>query len=354
MEDKISESKKTNRPLPDERYNIELYKKAVRASKEAKKIAEEEKRKKRIKMVFFILCVVLIIGVGVYFLGRLFAPQAEYIEAYEHPLKLDYETVDGEVISPFADYSIDTKISALSAIAFNPVNGDILYEKNSSQRVNIASLTKLISTLVALDTFALDEIITVSRENIPIDLAWQVGLKEGDSITVENILKAMLISSYNDSAYVLANAYPYGGYEGFIKAMNRKAKELRMFSSNFSNPAGIDDPFNYSTAQDVAVLTSVVRKYPEILNIVEIGKVTINWNSKEGIVSKEIMSTNQLYGTNKYMKGLKTGITDLAGQCFAGYFVYPSGNELITIVLNSQDRFSETVLIEKFAREKLK
>ena len=354
MEEKISESRKTNRPLPDERYNIELYKQAVRASKEAKRIAEGEKRKRRIKRDFLILCLVLIIGIGVYFLGRLFVPQAEYIEAHQHPLKLDYETVDGEVIYPFADYSIDTKISAQSAIAFNPVNGDILYEKNSSQRVNIASLTKLISTLVALDTFDLDEVITVSRENIPVDLDWQIGLKEGDSITVENILKAMLISSYNDSAYVLANAYPYGGYEGFIKAMNRKAKELRMFSSNFSNPAGIDDPLNYSTAQDVAVLTSVVRKYPEILNIVEIGKVTINWNSEEGIVSKEIMATNQLHGTNKYMKGLKTGITDLAGQCFAGYFVYPSGNELITVVLNSQDRFSETVLIEKYAREKLK
>ena len=84
------------------------------------------------------------------------------------------------------------------------------------------------------------------------------------------------------------------------------------------------------------------------------GKDTINWSSSEGLVSKEIMTTNQLYGTNKYMRGLKTGITDLAGQCFVGYFVYPSGNELITVVINSQDIFGETVLIEKYAREKLK
>jgi len=354
MEGKFSESKKTNRPLPDERYDIELYKQAVRASKEAKKIAEGEKRKRRIKRDFLILCLVLLVGVGIYFLSRLFVPRVEYIEANQRPLKLDYETIGGEIIYPSFDYNIDTKISAQSSIVFNPINGDILYEKNSLQRVDIASLTKLISVLVALDTFDLDESITVSRDNIPTDLDWQVGLKNGDSITVENVLRAMLISSYNDSAYVLANAYPYGGYEGFIKAMNRKAKELRMFSSNFSNPAGIDDPLNYSTAHDVAILSSVARKYSQILNIVGMGKVTINWNGQNGLVSKEILTTNQLYGTNKYMKGLKTGITDLAGQCFVGYFVYPNGNELITVIIKSQDRFSETVLIEKYAREKLK
>ena len=354
MEEKVSDSTKNNRPLPDERYDFKLYKEAVKASKEAKRIAEKERRKKRVEKTFLGIILFVIFSFGIYLISKVYAPKPEYIEAHEYPLSLSYESIVEENISQPANFDFDVEISALSVIAFNPVNGDILYEKNSSERVDIASLTKLMSVIIALDTFDLDESITVSTDNIPQDLDWTLGLKDGDVITVENILKAMLISSYNDAAYVLANAYPYGGYEGFIKGMNRRAKTLRMYSSSFSNPAGIDDPLNYSTAHDIAILSSVVRKYPQVLDIVNIGKDTINWSSSEGLVSKEIMTTNQLYGTNKYMKGLKTGITDLAGQCFVGYFVYPSGNELITVIINSQDRFGETVLIEKYVREKLK
>lgn len=354
MEEKVPDSTKNNRPLPDERYDIRLYKEAVKASKEAKRIAEKERRKKRAEKTFLGIILFVVLCFGIYLISKVFAPKPEYIEAHEYPLSLSYESIGGENVHQPANFDFDVEISALSVIAFNPVNGDILYEKNSLERVDIASLTKLMSVIIALDTFDLDESITVSTDNIPQDLDWTLGLKDGDVITVENILKAMLISSYNDAAYVLANAYPYGGYEGFIKGMNRRAKTLRMYSSSFSNPAGIDDPLNYSTAHDIAILSSVVRKYPEVLDIVNMGKDTINWSSSEGLVSKEIMTTNQLYGTNKYMKGLKTGITDLAGQCFVGYFVYPSGNELITVVINSQDRFGETVLIEKYARDKLK
>ena len=353
MEEKVSDSTKNNRSLPDERYDIKLYKQAVKASKEAKRIAEKERRKKRVERTFLGIILFIVLCFGIYLISKIFVPKPEYIEAYEYPLSLSYEPIQEE-IHPHTSLNLDVELSAQSAIAFNPVDGNILYEKDSSKRVDIASLTKLMSVVVALDTFDLDESITVSTDNIPQDLDWKLGLKDGDVITVENILKAMLISSYNDAAYVLANAYPYGGYEGFIKGMNRMAKVLRMYSSNFSNPAGIDDPLNYSTAHDVAILSSVVRKYPQVLDIVNMGKDTINWSSSDGLVSKEIMTTNQLYGTNKYMRGLKTGITDLAGQCFVGYFVYPSGNELITVIINSQDRFGETVLIEKYAREKLK
>jgi len=340
MEEKVSDSTKNNRPLPDERYDFKLYKEAVKASKEAKRIAEKERRKKRVEKTFLGIILFVIFSFGIYLISKVYAPKPEYIEAHEYPLSLSYESIVEENIHQPANFDFDVEISALSVIA--------------SERVDIASLTKLMSVIIALDTFDLDESITVSTDNIPQDLDWTLGLKDGDVITVENILKAMLISSYNDAAYVLANAYPYGGYEGFIKGMNRRAKTLRMYSSSFSNPAGIDDPLNYSTAHDIAILSSVVRKYPQVLDIVNIGKDTINWSSSEGLVSKEIMTTNQLYGTNKYMKGLKTGITDLAGQCFVGYFVYPSGNELITVIINSQDRFGETVLIEKYARDKLK
>ncbi len=354
MEEKFSNSTRKEKALPDERYDMELYKKAVKASREAREIAEKVKRKERIRKTSICFMAFVFLCIGIYLLNRVFVPKPEYLVAHEYPRALEYEAVSGELFHRYTDSHLDIELSAKNAIAFNSVNGDILYEKNAYEKVSIASLTKLMSVLVALDSFDLDEALIVSTQNIPEDLDWKLGLEDGDVITVENLLKAMLISSYNDSAYVLASAYPYGGYEGFIKAMNKKARGLRMFSSNFSNPAGIDDPLNYSTARDVAILASVARKYPKILNIVNLDKEIVSWNNKNGLTSKEIVTTNQLYGTNKYMKGLKTGITDLAGQCFVGYFVYPNGDELITVVINSKDRFNETMLIEKDAREKLK
>ena len=214
MEEKVSDSTKDNRPLPDERYDIKLYKQAVKASKEAKRIAEKERRKKRVERTFLGIILFIVLCFGIYLISKIFVPKPEYIEAHEYPLSLSYEPIQEE-IHPYVSLNLDVELSAQSAIAFNPVDGDILYEKDSSKRVDIASLTKLMSVVVALDTFDLDESITVSTDNIPQDLDWKLGLKDGDVITVENILKAMLISSYNDAAYVLANAYPYGGYEGF-------------------------------------------------------------------------------------------------------------------------------------------
>ena len=203
---------------------------------------------------------------------------------------------------------------------------------------------------MVLETFPLDEVIEVSRENIPEGLSWQLGLKKGEKISVENLFKAMIMSSYNDTAYIFANAYTKEGYEGFIKAMNSKAQSLRMFDSEFSNPAGIDQEGNFSTAWDVAMLISGAQNYKEIVDTVSLGSYTVNWSSGDEVISKKIFTTNQLYGVNPYSKGFKTGITDLAKQCFAGYFEYPNGKSVMTIVLGSEDRFTDTVKLERYSR----
>ena len=339
----------------EKRYDRELFKKALKAAKQAKE--EERKRKARKKIQNTVIYVLgsILVCILVYFLLTLIKPKEEYLLSNQIQIENAFKEIQGENISSEIGRELMIpEISSLSAIAFNPLNGEVLYEKNINEKLSIASLTKLMSAIITLETFSLDEVVSVSRENIPKDLDWQLGLEEGDKVSIENLLKAMLISSYNDCAYIVANAYPYGGYVGFVKAMNRKAKELNMDSSRFSNPAGIDQEDNFSTVKDLALLVSVSRKYPEILKMANISKEIINWSTQQGVQSKEILTTNQLLGSNRYMKGLKTGITDLAGQCFTGYFVYPSGNELLTIVINSRDRFKETVLIESLARPLLR
>lgn len=347
----MTESTEKQKDNIDKRYDRELFKKALKAAKQAKEEERRRKAKKRIQNVVIYTLIAITICISVCFVLKLIKPREEYILSNEVKYENTFKDIKGESISDSENLKIEIPdISSLSAIAFNPQNGDILYEKNINERLPVASLTKLMTVLVTLETFSLDEVVTVSRENIPEDLDWQLGLNEGDKISIENLLKAMLISSYNDCAFIVANAYPYGGYEGFLQAMNRKARELNMTYSSFSNPAGIDQEGNLSTVKDLAFLVSVIRKYPDILKIVGTSKEIVNWSSTQGLVSKEILTTNQILGTNRYMKGLKTGITDLAGQCFTGYFVYPSGKELVTIIINSKDRFSETVQIESLAR----
>ncbi len=351
----IMENIQRNISLPQERYDRELYKQAVKAAKEAKELERRDRKRDKVRKILLSFVLLPVVVISGYFVLSLFKPKAEYTLANESPKARKYDFIEEEKeTTPFSTATLSIpEISSQGAMVFNPVTGDVLYEKNVNEKRSIASLTKLMSAIIVLETFDLDDVITASRENIPEDMDWQLGVKEGDSITVENLLKSMLISSYNDSAYIIANAYPNGGYSAFIKAMNQKAKSLRMNSTTFSNPAGIDEEENFSTVKDVAILTSVVRKYPDILRIVKIGKEILNWGSSDGIASKEVFTTNQLYASTPYIKGLKTGITDLAGQCFVGYYVYPNGNEIVTIVVNSKNRFDETVLLEKYAREKL-
>jgi len=340
--------------LPDERYDEKLFKQAYKAGLEAKKLDIKKSKKKRVLKIFLILLSVILISSVTLFLLSLRKEKIEYIEAISTPkqnMLVPFEEGNEIDLLP-TDISVGN-ISAQSALVFSINTGATIFEKNSTERKSIASITKLVSVLVALDTYNLEETIEVSLENIPEDLDWKLELKQGDRIKIDYLLKAMLLSSYNDCAYILANAYPYGGYDGFIKAMNSKAKSLRLTDTMFNNPAGLDNEMNYSTAQDVGKIVSSVLMNEYILDITGKSSLIISWNEGEELKSKTIFTTNQLYGVNPYIKGLKTGITDNAGQCFVGYFVYPNGIKLITVILESEDRFTDTQTIEKLSRKVL-
>ena len=107
MEEKVSDSTKNNRPLPDERYDIKLYKEAVKASKEAKRIAEKERRKKRVEKTFLGIILFVIFSFGIYLISKVYAPKPEYIEAHEYPLSLSYESIVEENISQPANFDFD-------------------------------------------------------------------------------------------------------------------------------------------------------------------------------------------------------------------------------------------------------
>ncbi|MFA5622731.1 MAG: hypothetical protein WC981_00670 [Candidatus Dojkabacteria bacterium] len=340
--------------LPDERYDEKLFKQAYKAGLEAKEL--EKRKGKRKKILIFssiLLSTVLLVGLTLFLLS-IRKEKFEYIESTLPSQQKIYGTIIEDTELKSIPLSISTNsITAQSVLVFDSESGTVIFEKDSSERRSIASITKLLTVIVALESFNIDDSIEVSLENIPEDLDWVLELKEGDRIKIDYLLKAMLLSSYNDTAIVLANAYPNGGYDSFIKAMNSKAQSLRMKDSMFSNPAGLDNEMNYSTAQDVGKLVSAVLNYKYIIDLASKGSVNISWTSGEELKSEVLYTTNQLYGMNAYIKGLKTGITKDAGQCFVGYFIYPNGSQLITVVLGSTDRFTETQTLERLSRKVL-
>lgn len=342
-----TESLENKKNLSQDIYDEKLFKQAYKAAKQARVLEENSKKKKELYRILGVLGTVVLACIGVFLFFRFRKIPIEYIESNAPNTVYAWEEVNPNELDNVKQSILD--ISALSSTAFDPDTGQILFNKDIDTKRPIASITKLMSALVVLETYDLDEVITVSRENIPEDLDWQLELVQGDKISVEDLLEAMIISSYNDAAYIIANAYPYGGYNGFISRMNEIAKSLRMYNTSFSNPAGLDSEYNYSTAKDLTNLVSAVLNKSKILELASKMGSTVSWSSENTeIQSKKIYSTNQLYSVNKYIQGLKTGNTNNAKQCFVGYFVYPNGKRLITIVLGSEDRFTDTSILESY------
>ncbi len=248
--------------------------------------------------------------------------------------------------------SIDfNEIKADVVYAYNPITHQVFYERNINKKSSIASITKLVTSLVMVETFNNEtEFITSNRD--PKELWKIIELKEGDKMMYEDVLESMLISSYNDVAYLVADNYQEG-YDKFITEMNNVASEIGMDESSFTNPAGFDNSNNYSTARDLKKLVQKViidEKYVNITKLSSANVSIIKMNGEE--IEKTIFSTNYLLGTNEYIQGLKTGSTENAGQCFIGYWKADEYDQLVIIILNSQEnRFDVTQMLFDLLRE---
>ena len=210
-----------------------------------------------------------------------------------------------------------------------------LYERNSHQRVPPASTTKIMTALVALEQYQLDNILTAGDIKVEGNT---LKISPGEKLTVENLLYGLLVGSGNDAALVLAENFP-GKTEGFVWAMNQKAKELKMNDTNFVNPIGLDQDDHYSSAADMASLTMIALRNPIFAKIVSTPEFTITDSS--GTINHFFKNTNELVGKIQEVKGVKTGKTDNAGECLIT-LVDKEGKKVVIAMLGSKDRFNET------------
>lgn len=255
--------------------------------------------------------------------------------------------------------SRDLVVPSASAAAIVDVSsGEILFEKNSTQRRAIASITKLFTAMVVVDSIQdLETRITIPQEVFLIE-GTRVGctssilcegerLRTGDTVAARALLQAMLISSANDAATALA-IHIGGSEEGFAQLMNAKAKELNLTSSNFCRPSGLelDDPLAQlqcvSSARDLGVImATLVRedKYQEVEQILQMKETT--FTGEDATIVHTVSSTNVLLTEDFGYEVIgKTGFTPKAGPSLImmGRDI-ESPTEVIAVVLNDQDRF---------------
>ncbi len=251
-----------------------------------------------------------------------------------------------------AAYDTDIDITAESAVVVNYETGDILWEKNSSRQMYPASLTKMLSSIIAIENINnLEEVVEISR-NASGKNHSAFKFETGDKISLIDLLKAALISSHNNATIALAE-YVSGNTENFVELMNIKAEELGANDSFFQNTNGLDDEFPYhkTTAADIAKIASYCMKNDLFREIVNTEKDTIKINNEE----IEVTNKNNFLQYD-YIKGIKTGYTVNAGFCMALYSE-KDNLKLITIVLNDQsveDRNNDVSKLLTWAYDNLK
>ena len=260
---------------------------------------------------------------------------------------IDNTAYDSTTVMKIMNKTSVTELKAKGAVLIDINSGMVLQEKNSNEKLPIASVTKVMSMLLIMEAidsgrFALDTKVTVSEHSFNTG-GTKVWLEPGEIFTVDELLKAVAIRSANDATVALSEAVA-GSEEAFVAMMNEKAAELGMNNTNFLDCSGLTDKGHYSSAYDVAIMSrELLLKHPEIT------KYTSTWQAKfrENVPGKKAIA---LDNTNKLVRfydgtvGLKTGYTDAAGHCLSASAVR-NGQQLISVVLGEPDtntRFAES------------
>lgn len=232
------------------------------------------------------------------------------------------------------------EIKAKAAVLMDASTGKVLMKYNENQRLYPASVTKIMPLLLVTEAIdggkiALNDIVTVSA-TAAAKGGSQIWLKEGEQMSVDDLLKATAVYSANDACTALGE-YIAGSDEAFVKMLNDRAKELGMTNTNFENCTGLDDTTenHMTTAMDVAIMSRELLKHELIINYTTIWMDSL----REG--QTELVNTNKLVRFYDGTTGLKTGTTSKAGCCVSASAMR-EGTHLIAVVMgsdNSSDRF---------------
>lgn len=231
--------------------------------------------------------------------------------------------------------------SARGAALYNCLTGDFLWEQQGSTRMGMASTTKIMTALVALELYDLDQIVVIRPEWTGIEGS-SMYLRTGERLTVRQLLYGLMLMSGNDSAAALAGLHPEGA-NGFVAAMNEKAAVLGLADTHFENPSGLDGQNHYTTARDLARLTAAALKNPAFSAVVSTKSITE--------AGRYMKNHNRLLFQLEGCIGVKTGFTKACGRCLVTA-AHRNGRQFVAVTLGDPNDWRDhTGLMEEaFAR----
>lgn len=231
---------------------------------------------------------------------------------------------------------IDLAESAISAILIEPSTGEVIFEKNSHEKLHPASMTKMMSMLLIIENIekgviSWDEMVTTSPNASGMGGS-QILLETGEQMSVRDLFKGIAVASGNDA--VVAMAEKIAGTEGmFVSMMNERAKQLGLTDTNFKNPHGLDAADHYSSAYDMSIIAKELVKHPQVLEYTSIYEDYLRQNTDRKIW---LVNTNKLVRFYPGVDGLKTGYTKEAGYCLTA--TAKKGNSrFIAVVMGEVD-----------------
>ena len=241
----------------------------------------------------------------------------------------------------FAENTLN--ISSPCAILIDLKTGKIIYEKNSSQKMYPASTTKVMTAILTLENTNLTDIATVSENAVSLssvpDGYTRAHLVTGEKISIEDLLNVLLIPSANDAAIVLAE-HISGSIEKFADKMNEKAKEIGCKNTNFTNPNGVHDDNEFTTAYDLSLIGKYAMHNEIFRNIVSKTKFTLPQTNEYKNSDREFKTTNELLKQGEfyypYATGVKTGYTEYAKCCIISS-AKNEDKEFLAVILGADD-----------------
>lgn len=231
-------------------------------------------------------------------------------------------------------------VSANSAILMEQESGRVIYEKDAHTQRRIASITKIMTAILAIESGKMNDMVTISENAVRTEGS-SIYLKAGDKIPLEDLVYGLMLRSGNDAATAIAE-YVGGSLDGFVYLMKQKAEEIGMKDTNFENPHGLDDHENhYSTAYDMALLTRYAMENDMYKKIA--GTEKYRSENPDGDWDRVWKNKNKLLtGLYEYTTGGKTGFTKLAKRTLVST-AEKDGVELIAVTLNDPDDWDDHI-----------
>ena len=248
----------------------------------------------------------------------------------------------------FAAYAAPD-VSAQGAVLICANSGEVLFSKNGNKKLSMASTTKIMTSLLALESPSPDAEIKVTDEMVRVE-GTSMGLQAGDSVSLRELVYGMLLQSGNDAANAAA-LFLGGSIEGFAEMMNSRAKQIGMKNTSFVTPSGLDDDNHYSTAYDMALLAAECIKNPEFAYICAQKRATLTYGNPPYL--RTLTNHNRLLQMYEDSVGIKTGFTKKSGRCLVSA-AERDGIILVAVTLKAPDDWNDHIALFEYGFSKCK